>query len=287
MSRLAVATDRRVDAWQRVSSICTEGRLWYHVSRRVGAESAGPFEVKCVVRADGQTVSPLRDLELLDGERVEYRFVPGTGQVPETPGKGQLLVLTTHRIVSFGEGSDRVSVAPVAELEGVTVKANVKGLQDLFQGLFLMVAGLLIYIIVGYILDGIAIALALGAAIAFAGALFVAKHLLWEEDGSVTFLAGAWQASFTYRRNRASSDLHRLIDRCFQMKLGVAEAVEEELEPEEAAPEAEEPSLRSMRRRWRRRDRRLLLPSLWAVRMRWNRQSRRLRRRSPRPIGIR
>ena len=179
-----------------------------------------PSEVTSVVLDNGQT-SPLRGLRLLDGERIEDRFVPDTGSVPETPEEGPLLVLTSHRIISFSEdnGDKRVSAAAVVELEGVSIAANTGGFRDLFQGLFLLVVGILTYIVLGYILNGITIALALGSAIALIGVLFIGKHLFWEEDGSVTFLAGAWQASLTYRNGQANSDLYRLIDRCFQLKL--------------------------------------------------------------------
>ena len=170
---------------------------------------------------DNGQASALRDLRLLDGERIEDRFVPHTGSVPETPERGPLLVLTSHRIISFSQadGGKAVSAAAIAELEGVSMKANTRGLRDLVQGLFLLLAGLLAYIVLGYILDGVTIALALGTAIAFVGVLFIGKYLLWEEDGSVTFVAGGWQTSISYQNDRAGSDLYRLVDRCFQLKL--------------------------------------------------------------------
>ncbi len=181
----------------------------------------------------------LRDLRLLEGERIEDRFVADTGSVPETPASGPVLVLTSHRIISFNDtdGAKGVSAAAIAELQGVSVKANTRGLRDLVQGLLLLLGGVLSYIVLGYILDGITVALALGAAIAFVGVLFIGKYLIWEEDGSVTFIAGDWQTSFTYQNGQASSDLYRLIDRCFQLKLDTGEpapAHQPETDPEEA-----------------------------------------------------
>ena len=214
--------------------------------QRAGAPSAGPSEVTWVVRDNGQG-SALRDLRLLEGERIEDRFVPDTGSVPETPERGPLLVLTSHRIISFNDadGNKGVSAAAIAELQGVSVKANTRGLRDLVQGLFLLLGGILAYIVLGYILDGITVALALGAAIAFVGVLFIGKYLIWEEDGSVTFIAGGWQTSFTYQNGRAVSDLYRLIDRCFQLKLQTGDpalAHQPETEPEEAPAPAPFPA---------------------------------------------
>ncbi len=175
---------------------------------------------------DNGEAGAIRELRLFSGERIEDRFVPDTGSVPAIPTTGPLLVLTSHRIISFSEddGDKHTSVAAVAELEGVSVKANTRGFRDLFQGLFLVVVGILTYIILGYILDGVTVALALGAAIAFVGILFMGKYLFWEEEGSVTFLAGAWETSVPYKNDRAIADLYRLIDRCFQLKLNTGEA---------------------------------------------------------------
>ncbi|MCE2405406.1 MAG: hypothetical protein J4F43_09655 [Dehalococcoidia bacterium] len=192
-----------------------------------------------MVHDNGQG-SALRDLRLLEGERIEDRFAPDTGSVPETPERGPLLVLTSHRIISFNDadGNKGVSAAAIAELQGVSVKANTRGLRDLVQGLFLLLGGILAYIVLGYILDGITVALALGAAIAFVGVLFIGKYLIWEEDGSVTFIAGGWQTSFSYQNGRAVSDLYGLIDRCFQLKLQTGDpAVAHQPETEPTEPE--------------------------------------------------
>lgn len=178
-----------------------------------------------MVGDDGEA-GDIRELRLFSGERIEDLFVPDTGSVPAISTKGPLLVLTSHRIISFSEddGDKHTAVAAIAEIEGVSVKANTRGVRDLCQGLFLVIVGILTYIMLGYILDGVTVALALGAAIALVGILFVGKYLFWEEEGSVTFLAGAWETSVPYKNDRAITDLHRLIDRCFQLKLNTGEA---------------------------------------------------------------
>jgi hypothetical protein len=169
----------------------------------------------------GEAPRSIRELPLLRGEKVEAQFVPGAGSVSPTPGKGPLLVLTSQRLISFMEnsGHKETVLALLGELEGVSVKATTRGFRDLSQGLVLVFVGILTYFVLGYILDGVAVALALGAAIAFVGFIFVGKYLLWEEDGSVTFQVGSWEIAFPYRNDRASADLYRLIDRFFQLKL--------------------------------------------------------------------
>ena len=163
----------------------------------------------------------VRELPLLDGEKVEEQFVPENGLVPDTPLKGELLVLTNQRVLSFvhSDGHRETFLASLEELKGVSVKASTRGFKDIFQGLTLMLMGILSYFILGYILDGVSIASALGAAIVFVGILFLAKYFFWEEEGSITFQGGNWELSFPYKSDRASIDVFKLIDRFFQLKV--------------------------------------------------------------------
>ena len=165
--------------------------------------------------------SSVRELPLLDGETIEERFVPDGGLVSETPWEGQILVLTNQRIISIihNNGHKETLLSPLAELKGVSVKANTRGFKDLLQGLGLVLIGILAYFILGYILDGVTIALALGAAIVFVGVLFLAKYLFWEEEGTITFQGGSWELCFPYKNNRASSDVYKLVNRFFELKL--------------------------------------------------------------------
>ena len=165
--------------------------------------------------------SSVRELPLLETERIVERFVPNSGLVAETPHKGELLVLTNQRVISFIEngGHKQMYLAPVGELNGVSVKANSRGLRDLFQGVGLIFVGILSYLIIGYILDGVTIALALGVAIVFVGMLFLVKFLFWEEEGNIAFQGSSWELSFPYKSNAASADIYRLVDRFFQIKM--------------------------------------------------------------------
>lgn len=174
-------------------------------------------------RADaiGTGPSSVRDLPLLEGERMEERFVPYDGLVPEDPQKGELLVLTNKRVISFlsSNGGRETQLAPLKELNGVSVKGTNRGLKNLSYGLILVVAGVLTYFIVGYKLDGVAVAAALGAAIIFVGALFIARYFFWEEEGIISFQGSSWELSFPYRSNMASACVYSLVNRFFQLKL--------------------------------------------------------------------
>ena len=189
-------------------------------------------------RLDVEGGASVRGLPLLTGETVEELFTPGSGLVQDSRGKDALLVLTNQRIISFveSEGVRETLLASLAELKGVSVKAHSHGLKHISQGAMLILGGILAYLIVGYILDGVAIALALGLTIVFVGLLFIAKHFLWEEEGTITFQGGVWERSqpdrgnknpvdvykwelsFPYKGNRASAEAYLLANRFFQLK---------------------------------------------------------------------
>ena len=162
----------------------------------------------------------VRDFPLLAGERIEEQFVPYDGLVTDAPMKGELLVLTNQRVISFlhSDGHRETFLAPLEELSGVSVRANTRGLRHLSQGLVLILVGVLAYFIIGYILDGVTIAAALGAAIAFVGVLFIARYFFWEEEGTITFQGGNWELSFPYKSNLAGAMVYKLVNRFFQLK---------------------------------------------------------------------
>ena len=206
-----------------------------------------------MIHSDTQSTSTrysVRELRLLEEERIEEQFVPEVGLVSDTPEKGPLLVLTNHRLISLvqSDGYSETLFADLNEVQGVSVKANSKGFRDLFQGLTLVFIGVLSYFILGYILDGVTIALALGAAIIFVGILFMAKYLFWEAEGSVTFQLSNWSMSLPYRSTDASEDIYKLVDRIFQLKLGLPvvqpspTTAPETVQAESIAPSEEEPS---------------------------------------------
>ena len=172
-------------------------------------------------------VSPIqqsiRELRLLDGERIEEQFVPESGTVHETPLKGSLLVLTNRRVISFvdSDGRQEAFLAPLEELKGVSVKADTRGFKDMSWGLVLIAVGILSYLVVGYIQGGPApFAVGIGLAVALVGIVLIARYFVWEEGGSLTFQGGSWEWSFPYKSSMASVDVYYLVNRFFQIKLG-------------------------------------------------------------------
>ena len=156
---------------------------------------------------------------------MEERFIPQDGLVPDTPRKGELLVLTNHRVITFTQsnGHKEAFFAPLEEMKGVSVKANTRDMKNLSQGLIMIIVGILAYFLIGYALDSVTIALVLGGIIIFVGVLFIARYFFWEEEdeGTITFQGGSWELSFPYKSSKASASVYNLVDRFFQLKLAI------------------------------------------------------------------
>ena len=167
------------------------------------------------------TQTRVREFPLLGGERLEEQYVPDKGLVVETPSTGRLLVLTNKRLLSFvqGDSENEVSLVSLENVNGVVVKANAKGFRDIFQGLAIILVGIVSYFIIGYALEGIAIASAVGIALIFVGTFFIARYFLWEEEGEVSLqIGGDWDLQFPYHGNTSGGDVYVFINRLFELK---------------------------------------------------------------------
>ena len=182
--------------------------------------------------------SSIRELPLLEGERLQEKFGPYHGLGGQTTEKGSLLVLTNQRVISFlrDDGHKETYMAALDELKGVSVKAAPRGMKNLIQGFAFILFGILAYFIIGYITNSvwseISIASALGAAVVFVGLLYIARYFFWEQEGTIVFQGGTWERSdkaggteaytwelsFPFKNNKASADVYNLVNRFFEIK---------------------------------------------------------------------
>ena len=189
----------------------------------------------------------IREVALLQGERVEQIFVPQQGLVDATPIKGPLLVMTTQRVMSFNQedGRQETTLVTLADLRAVSVKRETRSAKSLYQGLALVLLGVMAYFFVGLFITttgSLAIPAAVGAVIVSAGALLMTRYFFWEQEGTITFIAfrgGTWDLSFPYRGNKADEQSSRLVNHFFQLKL----ALDQNPPP---PPQEEEPSQTSL-----------------------------------------
>jgi hypothetical protein len=170
----------------------------------------------------------IRGVPLLPQEWVSHSFTPTDGISPEPSAAGRLLVTTNQRIISFSQGQqgNETVLVPVEELNGVVVKPESRSSATLVQGLLLLAAGALIYLIGGYWLAGrlkgpnIPIinqdiwTLILLAALIWSGWL-IWRHYFTKEQGQVTFQGGNWAFSFPYSGDKPTEEVQQVIRAAF------------------------------------------------------------------------
>ncbi|MCH7620438.1 MAG: hypothetical protein IH870_00905 [Chloroflexi bacterium] len=170
----------------------------------------------------------IRGVPLLPQEWVNHSFTPTDGISPEPSATGRLLVTTNQRIISFSQGQkgDETVLVPVEELNGVVVRPESRSSGSLLQGLMLLVAGALIYLVSGYWLadrlEGPNIpiinldvwALVILAALIWGGWL-IGRHYFAKELGQVTFQGGNWAFSFPYTGDKPTAEVHQVIRAAF------------------------------------------------------------------------
>jgi hypothetical protein len=173
-------------------------------------------------------LTQIRDVSLLQGEKVTHVFSPQNGLLEEPSSTGRLLITTSHRIVSFsnGQGNHETLLVPVEELKGVVVKSGTRNPNSLIQGLILVVSGLIIYFVLSYWITGHfdgpsvpIINIDLAPLIILLGLVFagwmLGKHYFTSASGSVTFQGSNWVFTFPYTGEKASSEVHQLVKTVF------------------------------------------------------------------------
>ena len=171
----------------------------------------------------------IRQVPLLDGETPAQFFVPDAGIAERPPSNGDLLALTNKRVFLFrqSEGRREASFAPLDTIQGVCIREGSRHLKPVYQGLSLVLLGILAYLVLGSISDGAVIAAFLGGAIAFLGLLLLLRYFAWEAGGEIIFQGSSWELSFPFYGRDAGVQSHLVAHRFFQIREG---------EPLEASP---------------------------------------------------
>lgn len=173
-------------------------------------------------------LTQVRDVSLLDGEKVTHVFSPHEGLLQEPSSAGRLLITTTHRIISFsdGQGNQETLLVPIEELKGVMVKKGARNPNSLVQGLIFIVSGLIIYFVLSYWMTGRfegpsmpIINIDLGPLVILLGLIgagwLLGKHYFAGEGGSITFQGSNWAFSFPSANEKASGEVNQLVKTVF------------------------------------------------------------------------
>ena len=170
----------------------------------------------------------VREIGLQRGEEVTHIFCPSDGLAAELPAAGEVLVLTNERIIAFCQSDSRreTYLVPTSEMKHAVVKAGSRNPATLFQGILMVFAGLMAYVIIGYWLasrlDGPTVPVLnmdLGPLIAlvimFAGLGLIAEVYFTKPNGTVTFQAEGLQFSFPFRGEAAVAQVYDVVNAAF------------------------------------------------------------------------
>ena len=171
----------------------------------------------------------IREVHLLKGERVVGLLDGSSGLVEVPTLHGPLLALTDKRVISLIEAEDRreTHVASIEKVQGVSTRAYQRPTKPLIQGVVLILAGILVYLLVGTfstgipVNAGITIGALLGGAIALLGLIYIARYLLWMKGGELIFQTGGLELTFLYNSEKAAFAIQQLLPRFFQLQSGV------------------------------------------------------------------
>lgn len=166
----------------------------------------------------------IRHVSLLDKETLVRLFEPKTGRLESPIHNRSSLLVTNQRIIAFILQGDRdvTSAAFLKDLQGATIHSQSRNISYLFQGLALIIIGLMVYIALGTFGDNISITipLLLGGAVSFMGLLFIGRFLILEQGGEIIFHMKGWDIRFPYSTKRLLPEIYDIIHVCFQLNSG-------------------------------------------------------------------
>ena len=173
-------------------------------------------------------ITHVREVALLSGERISRVFCPDRGLTQEPPVRGQLLIITNQRILSFSRDDDRneTYLVPIEELKGVAVKTGDRSYGALFQGLLLIIGGIFLYLVLAYWLTGqftgpsvpvlnMDTGPLMVLIMVLIGLVLIVRYYFARDDGSVIFQGSSWVFAFPYRSDRARQEIYQVVNSVF------------------------------------------------------------------------
>ena len=170
----------------------------------------------------------IRQVLLMAGESVSAIFSSEKGLLPELTNDGRLMVLTNQRLMAFGqhEGMKETVLMPVEEVKAVAISAGARSKGTLIQGVLMVGASVILYILLAYWLTGRIdgptvpiIRMDLVAFIVFLAVLsgvgLLAQVYFSKPDGEVTFQGNGVKVTFPFKGETAESDVFKVVDAAF------------------------------------------------------------------------
>ncbi len=173
----------------------------------------------------------IRGVALLVDETPAHVFSATDGLIREPPPTGQVLIVTNERVIAFcqAEGKQETYLVPMNEVKHVVVKAGSRSSSMLLQGSLMVVAGIFIYLVLGYWLTNqiegptipvlhMDVAPFIALIIVLAGLTMIAQVYFTKPDGSITVQGDGLQFTFPFRGDAAQREIFDVVNTTFAMR---------------------------------------------------------------------
>ena len=169
--------------------------------------------------------SRIRGVPLGLGEEITRVFLPNEGLVDNVPRSGQVLILTSQRLIAFRgvEGFRDTHIANASEIAQCSVRTGQRNWGAIMQGAMIMVGGAFLYLIVGYWLAGqvsgpsvpllnIDVAPLIALLIVLAGVFILTSNYFTRPAGAVIFHGEGMEIAFPFRSSLDVQQVYDLVD---------------------------------------------------------------------------
>lgn len=173
----------------------------------------------------------IREVALLADELPIHIFSADSGLSSAPPAEGQLLVLTNQRLIAFchADGKQAAYLVPINEVKHVSVKAGSRSASMLLQGSLMVVAGIFIYLVLGYWLTNqiasptipvlhMDVVPFIALIVALIGLTMIVQVYFTKTDGTVTVQGDGLQFVFPFHGVLAQKQIFDVVNTTFEAR---------------------------------------------------------------------
>ena len=178
----------------------------------------------------------IREIALLPLEKITHVFAPQDGLIADPTPTGQLLVLTSQRLIAFCEADARndTYLVPTAGIKHVSITSRTYNPWTLLQGLAMVLAGIFVYLVLGYWLTGqidgptipvihMDLAPLIALILVLAGGVTMVQVYVTRPGGMINFQVEGLQVSFPFRGTEAQQNVYEVVNAFFLSQSGSAD----------------------------------------------------------------
>jgi len=165
----------------------------------------------------------VRKIAILDNEDIAISFSTQHGLVAEPTSNGDLLIVTSERVLSFTDdrGNRAADVVRLEDIDEIMVTDVKRNYWNIYQGIFMTISGLFIYLCLAYWITGKwngptvpFINIDAGPLILLISILvcfwIISQHYYRKKNASISLRGESWSITASASGSSSESDLYKL-----------------------------------------------------------------------------